>query len=294
VTFGAVFLLAFIIDVTDGFGRVNAIPAANNIDNVYINYNFAIVVERDDYYYGDFFVKPEPNDMNYIKISTGEGINAVLNLHNSIIQNCSEHGSYPLNKEWEYVNIRIIYELKGGRTLVREYSSILTDSVDYLTYFELTEEYKDHVAAVLPVNILGMYDRYILEREPDSQFNYRWGEDIEIRYKYSYKYNTYISPVSFPINNYNRLFYAELAEVMSLDIYNDSLEKRINENTEEQLIMTQSRYGMTTLVIRDYFFFTRTFLESRGVELPEFPEYEPDEYIYYDEQYWDYNEWYLD
>ena len=251
---------------SEGFGAVQRIPSLSSVASVKMYYNG---------FYGDFSGGSE--------FTEPENIQTIIDAHTALIKNYNEHKQEYANGNGEYYyggfyrntsatsrGVSIIYRLKNGNTIERQYSFLNWEAAEILGKIDLTNEYKTAIAEAYKETILNVSRNIAAELAENSNREYdNYGRECTV---YS---GAIISPRNTdskiaPALLYRKGFFEQLADAYYNDIMSINEENYYHSRLKNYYyVYLNSLVGWNScsLTVPESFSGTVNVLERFGFEL---------------------------
>ncbi len=247
ITAGIILSVIVINDKTTGFGAVYKVPELNKIKSIEVVYNGINDNVSDAYNFNSHW-----QNKQYIKYTDRDIIELFRQTHKNIVDKYKENhnNNYAM---YGSNTFSIVYNLKGGNTLKREYN-IDSEELQELTAIEHTTEYIDKKFALAEKNI----NKHIINK----------GHFAEIYL--TDKLNAVYNENQNKINIKTKANLHSLLEAMSTDL--KSLTDEQYYKPEKKVLGILSCYNIKVYVNEDYKN-TLKWLNDNNVSLPDFNSY---------------------
>ncbi|MBQ8826612.1 MAG: hypothetical protein IJ007_05930 [Oscillospiraceae bacterium] len=256
VTIGAV-------QATGCFGLEKRVPSVSSVAKVYIGSsgmdNNGV---SDTFRYFNGSEEKARNALNSICITDPENIELIVNAHRETANIQDSYDSHT-----DSGNLSICYILKNGTRMVRYYSSLPYEALEYIKDIEISDEYKAQKAEYIGAYVSQLYDRYKEQNSPEYSLDY----DTGIYMRSDHPYNRSISVrVTYPANisslkgdiSYypDREFFTALGTALENDIKNMPSDQILRSSADCEFILDlyykdfriNSNYTETMAVLAQY------------------------------------------
>ncbi len=274
LTIGLVYGFVFIFNTTEGLGSIQRMPSANNISKVMVHYSDTEGLQTDIHYYSDYTIlnsttNKMENDTRYVPLTSKDSIEKVLKLHKNVIDEYKQYHEYDgfdafyagmtisvdngekvLIRDVE--DIEIIYYLKNGQKIIRQYPNLSIENVKLLEEISFSDDYKAQMEKVLPS-----------KTSLDMSFYLKAKSDFEGNFMVFNKwYGTIWNQIDFKYREFDLKFYEGFVNEYIKDYKDDTYEKRY-AGFDGCLYIILNGYNY---VIPEYYTNTREFLKQYNVK----------------------------
>ena len=263
VTMVCLFIMIGTVQATGCFGLEKRVPSASNVARVYIGTDgFDNNGMSDTFRYFNGNEEKAQEALNSICLSSPENIERIINAHREITL-LYDRTDVPTDSD----NLSICYILKNGTRMVRHYSSLPYEALEYIKDIEISDEYKNQKAEYIGAYVSNLYDMYKEQNSPEYTLDYDTG--IYMRSDYPYNstigirvtYPAEISRVNGNISYYpDRDFFTALGAALENDIKNLTPDQILRSAADCEFILDlyyksfrlNSNYTETMAVLAQY------------------------------------------
>lgn len=256
---GASVLIIFVSQKTEGFGMVTRVPDISAVKSVELEYGgfygiFSLYTYGEDKY--SYSTKT-------LTFTEKENIETIIAAHQSRVDTREDRYDWGAG-----VKVRIVYHLKNGGRLEREYQRFAPLQAEMLSRLDLTDEYKTQVAEIYRKHILKCKEECLTpvrQHSAESDFyNDNWEVTLNTRFadgKTGYG-GEHVRAKVLAENN----FFEQLADAYAADIMNITEENYYQSSSGNERYLYLSNWS-GALIIPDSFENTLAVLENHGFEI---------------------------